>query len=280
MPESPHLALAYIDKSPESAGRTLSSMPVDACAAFIEEIPTPQAVRLIAHLRPALAARIVQSLDHNVAATIFRDLDFGKSSAVVRQMDRASRKQFLARLSRRTRAALERSLSFAPGTAGAHMTTSIVTLSQTDTVATAIETVRHSVGGPLDIVFVVSDAGHFAGVVRSAIALRHPEGTLLSALLDTSCSPVSAHSKLEAITDPVIWNDFAHLPVINRRHEVIGAISRLALSTARNIDPAEDFRDGQSMSASLLAALSTTSSGLLDIVSQSLSASVRPGRTR
>lgn len=262
-------ALAYITRSPEAAGRLLSSMPPDASAAFLGEIPTPLAVTLVANLQPATAARIFGVAGDKVAAAIFRDLDSGKSSAVVRQMDRATRHQFLSKLSKRTRTGLEKSLSFAPGTVGAHMTTAIATLSQTDSAGAVLDTIRQPGRDPVDLVFVLNDAGHLVGVVSSVAALRYPEATLLSAVLDSSCPQVSAHNRLDAIADPALWHDFAYLPVVNRRREVIGAISRKVLNPGHCVDTAVLQPASQSVPVSMFKALATTSAGLLNLVSNS-----------
>ncbi len=265
MTSAPRLAIAYIAKSPESASRVLSSMPPEAAAAFIAEIPIAQAVNLVGHLQPAIAAEIVQAVDDKVAAAIMRDLDFGSSSAIVRQMDRSSRKRFFAKLSTRTRTMLEKSLSFARGTVGSRMTTTIATLSETDSVATALDTLRKFRRDPIDVIFVLNDARKLVGVVSSAVALRHPDDALVSAILDTSCPQVSAHSKLEAIADPAVWHDFACLPVVNRQREVIGAISRKALKHGRRASTPGANGADPSTAGSILSALATTSTGLLNL---------------
>ncbi len=265
MTNASQLAIAYIAKSPESASRVLSSMPPEAAAAFIEEIPIPHAVNLVGHLQPAIAAEIVQTVDDKVARAIMRDLDFGSSSAIVRQMDRPSRRRFLAKLSTRTRTMLEKSLSFARGTVGSRMTTTIATLSEKDSVATALDTLRQFRRDPIDIIFVLNEAMQLVGVVSSAIALRHPEEALVSTILDTSCPEVSAHSKIEAIADPALWQDFSYLPVVNRQREVIGAFSRKALRHGRLASMPGANEADPSTAASILAALATTSTGLLDL---------------
>ncbi len=275
MSSSSQLALAYITRSPESAGRVLSSMPPEASAAFIEEIPVPHAAKLVAHLQPVTAARIFRLVDDKAAAAIFRDLDYVKSSAIVRQMDRATRSQFLSKLSKRTRLVLDKSLSFASGTVGAHMTTTIPTLSETDSVATALDTIRQSDRDPIDVVFVLNDAENLVGVVSSAVALRTPEAVKLTAILDSSCPQVSAYSKLEAIADPAHWHDFVYLPVVNRQRKVIGAISRKALKSERLADAPGANHGSQTMPASMFAALATTSAGLLNLVSTPVAG---PGR--
>ena len=277
MTNSPQLALAYITKSPASAGRVLSSMPPDASAAFIEQIPTKHAVKLVANMQPATAARIMRNVDGKAAANIFRDLNLGKSSAVVRQMDRKTRDQFLSKLSKRTRIALQKSLSFAPGTVGAHMINTVATLSQTDSVKSALDTIRQSDRDYIDVVFILNDTGNLVGVVSSAVALRHPETAQLSQILDASCVQVSAHNKLDVIADPALWQDFTYLPVVNRRREVIGAISRKALRSGRSADAALASLKAQSVPTSLFAALATTATGLIDLVSTSTVGYSQPG---
>ena len=272
MSTSPQLALAYIARSPVSAGRVLSSMPAETAAAFLESIPVAHAAKLIANLPPPTAARIVQEVKDKTAAGIFRDLDFGKASAVVRQMKGTEREQFLQKLSRRTRAALQKSLSFSRGTVGAHMPTAIATLAGTDSVAAALDIIRQSDRDYVDAVFVLDEARSLVGVVTSAVALRNPESTRLATIVDTSCPVVSAHSRLDAVSGPEIWQEFSHLPVVNRQREVIGAISRTALNSALLAGPTETSFVEHSIPAAMFSALAATATGLLDLLSASLSA--------
>lgn len=267
MNSSAQLALSYITKSPTSAGHVLSSMPHVASAAFVEQIPIKYAVKLFANLLPFAAVRIIRVLDDHTAAAIVEDLDFDKSSAIVRQMDRKDRDQFLSKLSKRTRISLKKSLYFSPGTVGAHMTQSVATLLQTDTVAKALDTIKNYDHSHIDAVFVLNDSGKLIGIVSSAAALRYPETTRLIDIVDTSCGQVSAYNKLEAITDPELWHNFIYLPVVDRKREVIGAISRKALLSGKSANPTLVDPRAQSVPGSVLAALATTSTGLLDLMS-------------
>jgi Mg/Co/Ni transporter MgtE len=277
MTSTPELAIAYITKSPESAGRVLSSMPSEASAAFIGDIPTQYAVKVVAKLQPTIAAKILQTVKITAAAAIMQDLDFGSASAIVRGMDRTNRNQLLSNLPKRIRAALEKSLSFAPGTVGAYMTTTIATLSAKDNVASALDIIKQTDRDHIDVVFVLNDNRCLSGAVSSAIALRHPTETVLSEIMDTSCPSVSAHSRLEAVSDPVIWHDLALLPVVNSGREVVGAISRKALNIALQSDTTRVNLAGPSMLASVFMALKVTSTGLMNLVSASLTDPIARG---
>lgn len=277
MTSARQLAIAYINKSAESAGRVLSSMPPEASAAFIAEIPAPDAAHVVARLQPAIAAKIMQAIEATVGAAILRDLDFARASAIVRQMDRSNRSRLLSTLPKRIQTAFEKSLSFAPGTVGAHMTTAIATLSATDNVASALDVIKQATGDQPDVVFILGDQKNLVGAVSSAIVLRQSSETTLSEIMDTSCPVVSADSRLEAVADPAIWHEFAHLPVVNRRREVVGVISRKELRPFRHVDSTAIEPVGRSMIASMLAALATTSTGLMDLTAPLSTSSVSEG---
>lgn len=265
MTSSPQLALSYIRRSPESAARVISTLPPDYSATFIEDIPVSEAVRVFTRMQPATAARIMQKIDEEAGALILRHLDFASSCAIARHIDARIRAQFFAHLPGQLRFALENSLSYAPQTVGAHMSNTILTLSMHDSVSNALNMIRQSSDYSFDAVFVLDDQQRLVGSVSTALALRQSETEVLANIVDAACPTISAHSRLEAITEPVIWNDLASLPVVNRRREVIGVISRQVLKCQLLAQRSDFDANDKSIVASIVSALGTTSAGMLSL---------------
>jgi magnesium transporter len=271
MPKITRLPIAYIRKSPVSAGRVLATMSPQTSAAFLEQLSASDAASVFASMQPLTAAGTMHAMDSAAGAAILKEMDFSGASAIVRQMERPDRDRLFDELPKRVRAALEKSLSYAPGTVGAHMTTSFATLSTHDDAASALETIRQSNRDELDAVFVVDDQRKFVGYVSTSIALRRPKATSLGELMDTSCPAVSAFSRLESIAEPVVWHDLSRLPVVNRQREVIGVISRAALKSSLQVGAGHQDIDAGPIFSSMIGALASTTSGLLGLVAKTSS---------
>jgi len=262
---SPELTIAYIKRQPESAGRVLSKMrPTDA-AVFLQAIPTRFAVQAVANMNPRPASLVIAKMGVTSGGALLRDLDSAEASTILRQVDRTEREELLKELPRRLRRNIEMSLTFPTGTVGAHMTTAIAVLRETDKTSDALGLVKQAGRDFADLVFVVDDNRKLVGVIPAPSLLRHGTHTALSELVDTTCAAVSPHARLEAIAGMDAWHDYSCLPVVTRRGEVIGMISRKALRRAGQSKIADTDAVSPSMAESMVEALVASVVGLVDL---------------
>jgi magnesium transporter len=267
---TPELTIAYIKKRPESAGRVLASLqPADA-AAFLQAIPTRFAIQAVAHMNPRPASLVIQQMGATSGTALIRDLGFAEASPILRQIDPADRNKFLAELPRRLRRDFEMSLAFPTGTVGAHMTTAIATLAESDKTANALELVKQAERDHADVIFAVDDKRKLVGAVTVTDLLRHPAHAVLADLLDTSCVALSAHARLDTIADLDAWHDYNRLPVVTRRGEVIGTIARKALRRSEQAEAADTDAISPTLVESMAGALGASVVGLIDFLASSI----------
>ncbi len=261
----PDLTIAYIRKRPESAGRVLARMrPTDA-AAFLQEIPTRFAVQAVASMNPRPALLVIQQMGVTSGGALLRDLDSAAASTILRQVNPAEREEFLNELPRRLRRNIEMSLTFPTSAVGAHMTTAIAVLRETDKTSDALGLVKRAGRDFADLIFVVDDNRKLVGVVSVPTLLRRGTHTVLSELVDKTCAAVSPHARLEAIASLDAWHDYSCLPVVTRHGEVIGMISRKALRRAGQSEIADTDAVSPSMAESIVESLGASVVGLVDL---------------
>ncbi len=273
----PELTIAYIKRRPASAARVLASLPPEDAAAFLQEIPTRFAVDAVAHMHPWPASLVIQQMGVTSGAAILRELGFADAAKILRLVDPPDRRQFLADLPRRLRRDFESSLAFATGTVGAHMTTTVATLESSESVAAALDLVKQAERGNVEVIFVVDERKRLVGAVTLAALLRHPANTALAELLDTSCTALSAHARLDTVAGLDTWHDYNRLPVVSRRGELIGAISRQALRRADQAAVADMHTGAPSLAESMTEALAASVMGLVDLLGDSSGDRQLPG---
>lgn len=264
--EPQRLTLAYIRKRPESAARVLASMDAADSAAFLQQIPTRFAIPALACMSPHPASLLLRDVDTTSGAALLRDMEFSRACQVLRMIDDAGRRRLFADLPRRLKRDFENALAFPNGTVGAHMTTAIAALSGTDTVADAIRLIRKTENRTGDVVFIVDDRRRFSGVVPLAALLGAPAGMALADLLDTTCTQLSAYSRLDTVASLDAWHDFSRLPVVTRRGELAGALSRSALRRRGDGDAPWAATGGASLVDSMADALIVSIAGMFDLL--------------
>jgi magnesium transporter len=263
---TPELTIAYIKKRPESAGRVLASLQPGEAAAFLQAIPTRFAVHAMAKMNPWPASLVIQQMGATSGAALLRDMGFAEASMILRLIDPAGRSQFLAEIPRRLRRDLEMSLAFPTGTVGAHMTTAVATLAESDEVSVALDFIKQAERDHTDVVFVADRIRKLVGAVTVATLLRHPARTALADLLDRSCVALSAYTRLDMIASLDAWHDYNHLPVVNRRGELIGVVSRKALRRSDLGGMADSASSMPSLIESMAEVLSASVIGLVDLL--------------
>ncbi len=262
----PELTIAYIKKRPESAGRVLASMQPEDAAAFLQAIPTRLAVQATATMNPWPASLVIRQMGATSGAALLRDLGFAEASMILRLIDPTNRPRLLAEIPRRLRRDFEMSLAFPAGTVGAHMTTAVATLAESDKISSALDLIKQAERDHADVIFVADDKRKLVGAVTVATLLRHPARTSLADLLDRSCVTLSAHTRLDTITSLDAWHDYSQLPVVNRRGELIGVISRKALRRSDLGGVADSASRPPSLIESMTEVLSASVVGLVDLL--------------
>lgn len=268
MADALDLTSAYMTGRPESAGHVLGSLPAVDVARFLVALPAKVAVRPLSKMNAHAVALIVREMSADEGAALLVELGFAHAASILRQLQPGDRTALLEAMPRRSRRDFERSMVFPIGSVGAHMTTTLVAMAASETVAETLDVLKKNDQRQGDVVFIVDDDRKLLGAMTSTRLLRLPRRTTLADVSDKACTSISAHARLAAIAGLDDWQDYSQLPVVSRRGELIGSISRKSMLRASRRDAVDGAGPVPSLAVSMAMAITATTSGLLDLVLQ------------
>lgn len=259
MAESRSLILAFIDRRPAAAARSLAAMePADAVS-LLEDLPTRYVSRALIHMGAWAACTLFARMSVSKAAAALAGFPFQSAAALLRLMDRDPRLAILQELPAPMRRDFRTTLEFPADTVGAHMTTSILTQRTDHTVADGRDQMRRAAKADTGCVIVVDEAHRIAGMVSPVTLLRSTGNTLLTEVMDTDVKAISARARLVTVRDLEVWDRYQSAPVTNRRGHIVGVLNQSTLRRAL----AEPGTEPSSISPDLLSGLADVFAGVL-----------------
>ena len=273
MTDRPTLTLAFLSHAPASAAQVLEQIDPQQAAAFLEEIPARLAAPAVACMSAWSGARCLGLLTPHRGAAILQHLAFHDCAGLMRLIAKQHHAAILdalpVRLARRLRSALR----YPPGSVGAWIDPEVPSLPDQATVGDAVRYLGN-VGVASHVFLHSHESGRFAGAVSLAALMRSNATRLLNELPVVQVRPLSSRANLSSAGFLDDWDDFLMLPVVGRKHTVVGGLSRASLRkglqehrTAREVIPG-------SMTGQLLSALAATCAGLIHIVAGAEPASI------
>jgi Mg/Co/Ni transporter MgtE len=267
MSSSNTLSLAYLEHAPAAAAKVLQEIGINDAAAFLETVPARLAAPVVNHMIPAMGARCLERLTAPRSAAILRGLPYHDSASMLRLVRLELRDQILAELPTSVAKRLHRSLQYSINAVGAWIDPDVPLLSPEHTVEDALRYLRETRNAS-HIFLESASNGRFAGAISVNELLHSERATPLSQLPIDAITPVSNRAALATIAFHSAWDDYLMLPVVGRRHNLLGGISRTALRRGVHEHHVEAIKAPGSLLGSLSAALLLTFSGVLRIAVQ------------
>lgn len=264
MPDNPRLTLAFLSHAPRSAAQVLEEIEPVQSAAFLEEIPARISAPVVADMSSWTAARCIERLTAPRAAALLHNLPFHDTAGLLRLIAPERRAAILdalpARLSRR----LHNALTYPAASVGAWIDPEIPAFPESASVS---DTFRYLSNAPVasHLFLHAEDDGRFAGAIPVTALMRSDGARPLSELPTRRMQPLSSRATLGSVAFLGEWDEFLMLPVVGRKHTLVGGLSRAGLRkglhehrTTREVIPG-------TMTGELLSALATTLAGMLRI---------------
>jgi len=262
MPEHPKLTLAFLTHAPQSAAQVLEGIEPEQAAAFLEEVPARISAPVVADMSSWMAARCIERLAAHRAAAVLHNLPFHDTAGLLRLVASERRVAILdalpARLSRRLRNAL----TYPANTVGAWIDPEIPAFPDSASVA---DTFRYLSNAPVASHLFLHDVGdgRVIGAIPVTALMRSAGARPLSDLPLRRIRPLSSRATLSSVAFLDDWDEFLMLPVVGRKHTLVGGLSRAGLRkglhehrTTREVIPG-------TMTGHVLAALAITFAGFL-----------------
>lgn len=228
MTDRPDLAVAFLERRPLAAARTLTQMDPRDAASFLDTLPTRIAVNALARMGAYPAAMILSRMTPAVAASVLQGHDYRAAATILRLIPVAARAPIMEKLSLSLKRRFEASLSFPPGTVGAQMTVSLIVMKPENTVADGKIQIRRHDGAMPELLFLVGDDRRLLGAVQVVLLLRYLDNVTLAEIMEDGAPALSARASVASVSGLAAWNDYAMLPVVSRQKHLIGGLTRQA----------------------------------------------------
>jgi Mg/Co/Ni transporter MgtE len=207
---------------------------------------------------------------------ILRELPFADTTSLARLMRPEARAIVLEELPTRYAGRLNAALRYPTHQVGAWIDPQVPTLSAQNTAADALRVLRAA--EPASHVFVEEEThGTYLGTISVRDVLRALIGTPLGELRIARTTPLSNRASLASVAFDARWDEFLYLPVVGRRGNLLGGLSRRTLREATQDHASASGPRGQTMFYEIGGALLLTCSALGTLILGPLSTRAERG---
>ncbi|SNR43245.1 magnesium transporter [Puniceibacterium sediminis] len=212
-----------LELSADDRRKVLTLISPEVAAGLVEEAPHELGADLMEDLEPARAREIMDEMDSDVQADLIGDMEAAEAEAILSQMD-AEEAAEVRRLS-----------GYDDDTAGGLMMSEVFECRSTMTVSDVIKVIakddedvdRYRGQHP----YIVDEAGKLVGVVSLRGLLATKRAALLTTIMVKPMS-VQVDTDLSDLEDIFDKYDFLGVPVVDASGELLGVVSRDAVSKA------------------------------------------------
>lgn len=226
------LLATWEQMKPADMAKALQEMPLTRRVQVARAMEDEQLADVMEELSETARVQILGLLEAERAADILEDMQPDDAADLVSDLDDATARDLLQRMDPEEAEELRRLLRYADDTAGGMMTPDPVILSHDATVAEALARIaKADLSPPLaSQVYVCrppleTPTGKFLGAAHFQRLLREPPSTLVSAVLDTDLSPISAETLLPEVARYFATYNLAAAPVTDEGGHLIGAVT-------------------------------------------------------
>jgi Mg/Co/Ni transporter MgtE len=271
MAELPQLTLAFLQRQPAAAARTLETLPAEDAAALLMRAPVRVSVPVVTAMSSIAAARCAEQMEPGTAAAICESLPWADASAVLRRLEGPVRDRILAQMPTALARRFRRSLEYAEDTVGAWIEMDAPVVVEDRTVGEASRLVAQIPELAASHVLLANEVQRYTGILPVAALLRGTSTAALGTLADRACRPVRDSASIASVASSPDWETTNLLPVVNHRGELLGGLSRRTLGRALHGDAHASQASRPSIFGYLVRAYLIAGEGLLRLLLQNVS---------
>jgi magnesium transporter len=262
------LTVAFLDRAPQAAAQELQGLPLEEAAALLESLPARLSAPVLNEMIPWHGARILAAVSAARAAAVLRQLNFADSLGLARLMSSESRDRIGEELPTNYARRFRNALRYPQHQVGAWIDPDVPTLSVTDTIGDAVRVLRAAAAA--SHVFVES-AEHalFVGTVAVREILRGEPSLPLEQLAINHVEAMSSTATLSSVIFDERWDELLYVPVVGRRGNLLGGVSRGVLRRAMHEQDTVLSSSRPSLVRELSGALLITCFGILKLTAES-----------
>lgn len=268
MHSASHLTLAFLERRPESAAPVLAELEPSDAAAFLESVPGRLAAPVLVQMVPWSAARCLELLSPGRAARTLQRMAYLDAASLLRLVEEERFEAILGQMTDDLARSFRNSLRYPKGTVGAWMDYTVPTFAVDAPAADALKYARQH-HNRVDSHIFVEDAGAFAGAVGIADLLRCDRKASLAEIMDRTVQPLSNRAMLATVAAMPDWDRLSMLPVVGRRQNVLGGLTRSGLRKGLSEDQIVRPTDSSgAMLSHVFGSLLVSAVGLLQVMTE------------
>jgi Mg/Co/Ni transporter MgtE len=222
------LTLAFIERAPKAAAEVLQGLPAEGAGIFLQTVPARLAAPVIREFVPWQAARVLETMVESRSAMVIRLLSFADTTSLVRLIRTGSREKILEELPTKYSRRLTNALTYPKHQVGAWTDPEVPSLGVQNSFADALRLIK--VADVSSHIYIESNGREkYIGTLAVRDILRGDPAMLLGDSKIVKTIPLSNRASLSSVNFDERWDRFIHLPVVGRKGNLLGGLSRSAL---------------------------------------------------
>ncbi len=220
-----HAKLAELH--PADIADILEQMNVAEGSAILEELDTETAADALEEVEPTRQAALVSELDPERASDLLERIAPDNAADILGELDEQEAERLLDLMPSEEAQPIRELLRYEEQSAGGIMTTEVLSLPSSLTVAETLERLRTQ-GRELEMVYylyVVDDGRHLVGVVSLRQLVTSTPDTRLEAIMDTDVIRAYVNDDQEEVARIIAKYDLLGLPVVDEDERLVGLIT-------------------------------------------------------
>lgn len=224
-------------------------------AEVVELLDNDQKRIIFDALEEEIAAEVLEKVDQATRGALFEILATGELTTLITHLDpddaadvlseledEEERAMVLESINPEEASQIRNLMSYSEDSAGGIMDPVVINVPESATVSEAVSKIRAAeIDEDFYSVYVVDKFGKFLGDVRIRLLLTSPEQTKISSLVDEDTIYVTADADQEEVLNIFSKNDLIVMPVLNKRHKLIGRITADRIIEVAEEEAAEDM---------------------------------------
>ncbi len=210
--------------------------------AIFDAMDEPTSAEVLEKVDEATRAELFELLKDEELSSILSELDPDDAADVLLELPEEERAELLESIPPAESAEIKELLSYSEDSAGGIMDTVVISVSEDATVAEAVNKIRTAeIDEDFFSVYVVNKDGRFVGDVRIRFLLTRPEGTRIGDLVDPDTIYVTVDMDQEEVRNIFSKNDLIVVPVLDKKHKLVGRITADRVIEVAEEEAAEDL---------------------------------------
>lgn len=210
--------------------------------AIFDAMDKPTSAEVLEKVDEATRAELFELLKDEELSSIVSHLDPDDAADILSELPEEKISELLARMPTAESAEIKELMRYSEDSAGGIMDPVVISVPEDATVAEAVNKIRASeIDEDFFSVYVVDKSSKFLGDVRIRFLLTRPESAKIGDLIDPDTIYVNVDTDQEEVRNIFSKNDLIVVPVLDKRHRLVGRITADRVIEVAEEEAAEDL---------------------------------------